>query len=328
MAAEIVNIIEGPKGKRKGKVAAAFLFLLIIVSLSVTLRAENKNAGMEQDGEQITGLNVIDSSKSGENVSAAQDIPKISDTDPMYWMGQRSAEDTNRAMVWFGNYWQGENGETKTPVLWRTLGSDGGGDYGGAVTLMTEFALNSVWFDGSYVVGNPSTYNQHWYNTDSGKGSSDMRAWLNGVGTGAMSPDKASRKNSDVYKYNNPGSSRNASEKKGSFYTTAFEDTEKSLIVPTEIPGEIGSNEIKGGDTTDKIFLLSHKDAELGKYFVDKNAWRCYATPFAKDASNTITGAAGLANSQAEYRTAWWLRSPFDRDAGWSVWYVSSWLTV
>ena len=326
MAAETVNIIEGSKGKRKGKVAAAFLFLLIIVSLSVTLRAENKNAGMEQDGEQITGLNVIDSSKSGENVSAAQDIPKISDTDPMYWMGQRSAEDTNRAMVWFGNYWQGENGETKTPVLWRTLGSDGGGDYGGAVTLMTEFALNSVWFDGSYVVGNPSTYNQHWYNTDSSKGSSDMRAWLNGVGTGAMSPDKASRKNSDVYKYNNPGSSRNASEKKGSFYTTAFEDIEKSLIVPTEIPGEIGSNEIRGGDTTDKIFLLSYEDAELGKYFVDKNAWGCYATPFAKDASNTITGAAGLANSQTGYRTAWWLRSPFNAYEGWSVWYVSSWV--
>ena len=226
-----------------------------------------------------------------------QNKPTVANTDPMYWMGQRDGGDTNRAMVWFGNYPQTSSGEVK-PVLWRTLRSDGEGSYEDAVTLLTEYGLNVVWFDGS------SPYNQHWYNLNSAIGSSDMRSWMNGVGTGAMDPDTASRRTGE--KYNEAGGG--AGNTKGSFYANAFSDKEKELIKKTIISGEQGVSAI-GGNSSDKIFALSaYTDANNGLYFKENNDRSCYPSEFSLT-NNTITGSASMTEFN---KCRWALRSPSD----------------
>ena len=108
--------------------------LMLTVLLPKTLKAEK---GIEANEEkQITGLNIVDNSTERSIDTNTREISGVSDTDPIYWMGQRTGGDTNRAMVWFGNYWQDSGGTDKTPVLWRTLRSDGVGNYGNVVTLL------------------------------------------------------------------------------------------------------------------------------------------------------------------------------------------------
>ena len=226
--------------------------------------------------------------------SADTSVPAVKDTDPMYWMGQREGGDINRAMVWFGNYNQ-TNGNGKVPVLWRTLRSDGKGNYGGAVTLLSEYILNVVWFDIS------TPYNQHWYNPSLEKGSSDMRVWMNGFGTGAMEPDIVSRK--DQIKYNESGGG--AGETSGSFYANTFSEKEKNLIIKTSIEGEQGITVI-GGATSDKIFAISSADAGALLYFKDGQDRMGCPTEFTLS-SNTITGVAAM---QENGRSRWSLRSP------------------
>ena len=280
--------------------AAVLLLLFITVSVPRILRAENINTesvkAIQRKTEQITGLNVVDVPQS-KNLSL-REVTAVSNTDPMYWMGQMHGGDTNRAMVWFGNYWQTYDGASKSPILWRTLRSDGVGNYAGAVTLLSEYALNDIWFD-----QNTSSPNQYWYSKDSSKGSSDLRAWMNGVGTGSMNPDAASRLNSSSYQYNASGGGTGSI--KGSFYANAFNTLEKSLITPVSI--EVGRGyEGLGPSTEDKIFPLSYEDANSSQYFSGDTDRRCYPTDFLRTGSNTISEQAR--NGYVE----WWLRTPIN----------------
>lgn len=279
--------------------------VMLVLLLAVTLLPRILKAGQEEKNTQITGLNVQNSAeKSGDSKASgetAQETRTVEDTDPMYWMGQRTGGDTNRAMVWFGNYYQTAGGEKK-PVLWRTLRSDGEGNYGGAVTLMSEYTLNAVWFD-----QNSARDNHYWLSKDNSKGSSDIRAWLNGVGTGAMEPDQGSRYSAGAYNQTGGG----AGNAKGSFYANAFDSSEKELIKPTELKGEIGANSEAGKNTTDKIFILS-SNSEIGETkLFSGNADRIgISTAFGHTGSNTVSGStlpsAGGCN--------WWLRSPRGSD--------------
>ena len=280
--------------------------------------ADNKNEEMGKKQEEKTPEKKVGTAKALQkttlaqtklsDVMTAQDISPVPDTDPMYWMGQRTGGDTNRAMVWFGEYWQ-KDATGKSPLLWRTLRSDGQGNYGGAVTLLTEYGLNAVYFDKT------TPYNQQWYSTS--LGSSDLRAWMNGVGTGAMdgSADSGSRQGSDI-SYNDTAGG--VGEIKGSFYANAFNSSEKNLIVPTLIEDERNS----GGDVADKIFALSGSkttsntvDALHTAYFKTNRDRVCYSTLFARGAQ-TSTGA-GVANGDGKGNTVWWLRSRDSRNTLW-----------
>ena len=260
------------------------------------LTAGEEDTNAAADGAESAGL-------------TAQDIPAINENDPMYWMGQRTGGDQNRAMVWFGNYWQDINASKKSPVLWRTLRSDGAGNYGGAVTLLSEYALNTVYFDQN------ASYNPYWCNANQSIGSSDIRVWMNGVGTGAMDPqaDVPSRYKGANVTYNNTGGGYG--NKKGSFYANAFNENEKNLIIPTTLEGETGASGITGRTVTDKIFALSGisatSDVLSTVYFSNNTDRRCYFTEINNIQSNTITELTPLTNVR---RARWWTRSPY---SGW-----------
>lgn len=242
--------------------------------------------------------------KASSEQLTAQDITPVDDTDPMYWMGQRTGGDKNRAMVWFGDYWQDKEASKKTPVLWRTLRSDGEGNYGGSVTLMSEYGLNVVYFDKS------SPINNHWCSTNNSIGSSDLRAWMNGVGTDAMDASASfSSRLSWSMPYNETGGGEG--NIKGSFYANAFDDGEKRLILPTNLAGQMGYE--TGRTVRDKIFGLSYDsygleilDASDTLYFKDNEDRRCYGTKFVFN-TNTISGRGAYIYGD---RVSWWLRSP------------------
>ena len=302
------------------KMMAAFLLAAsMIVTLPGIAKASQTGSSKKQEADedqkeekQIRGLNLLGAAKAGDAAPAS--LPTaVSDTDPMYWMGQRTGGDTNRAMVWFGEYWQ-KDATGKSPLLWRTLRSDGQGNYGGSVTLLTEYALNAVYFDKQ-----TSTYNHYWCNSSTSINSSDLRAYMNGVGTGAMdsAADLASRSGTAM-PYNASGGG--AGNIKGIFYANAFDDDEKSLIEPTLIKKESGYGSTSGRDVTDKVFALSgyqngaaSLDAISTVYFKNDIDRKCLATPFAGVAGNTTTGAASY--NSGGY-TLWWLRSPNPSDQG------------
>lgn len=255
----------------------------------------------------------------------ASQIKAVSQNDPMYWMGQRSAGDVNRAMVWFGNYWQDKNGTKKSPILWRTLRSDGKGNYGGAVTLLSEYVLNSVYFDQSQ-----SPLNRFWCNIDNAIGSSDLRAYMNGVGTGAMDPaaDIPSRFKGNNGAYNN--SNGGSGSKKGSFYANAFDDAEKNLIVPTRLAGETGYRGAVGRTVADKVFALnyvrndSYSDLLNSSYFPASGDNFSPATNFAKNKDQNLNNydiSTSISPTYGYYGSHWWTRSP-DTTSGEKVYKV------
>lgn len=302
------------RGKELLKAASALLMAVAITAAlpGVAEAGQTQKQKIQKTGDnqekmtQIRGLNVLGASKTA--ASAAADLPTtLTDTDPMYWMGQRNGGDTNRAMVWFGEYWQ-KNVTEKSPLLWRTLRSDGKGNYGGAVTLLSEYVLNSSCFDKTG--GEIAT---HWCNSNTSVGSSDVRAWMNGVGTGAMdsSADLPSRLNDMAYNTKGGG----AGDPKGSFYANAFKDEEKSLIIPTLIEKENGSAGTAGKDVADKIFALSGKadsgslDAFNELYF-DSDADRLGFTTNGFGVSAPGLHGSPLYNQPSS--TLWWLRTPND----------------
>lgn len=283
------------------RTAVVILLLLLLTGLPKLLKAENGGGGEKES--QITGLNVVESgsNKSRSSGVASRTAKALDENNPMYWMGQRTGGDKNRAMVWFGNYWQDSGGTNKSPILWQVLRSDGQGNYGGGVTLLSEYVLNSVWFD-----QNNAVQNQHWYNTDASIGSSDLRAWMNGAGTGAMNPDVGSRSSSSAYPYNAAGGG--AGNKKGSFYANAFNDTEKGLIASTNIAGESGYGGVTGGSTSDKVFTLSSANVfDDSTYFSDNADRACKPTSFAVNSSNNVTDTGISVISGSSH---WWLRTP------------------
>ena len=279
--------------------------LMLTVLLPKTLKAEKEIEANEE--KQITGLNIVDNSTERSIDTNTREIAGVSDTDPIYWMGQRTGGDTNRAMVWFGNYWQDSSGTEKTPVLWRTLRSDGVGNYGNVVTLLSEYALNSMWFDPTRTNGVESSFNQHWYNTDSNIRSSDLRVWMNGLETGAMNPDVTSRGTGRAYNKSGGGTG----ELKGSLYANAFNGKEKEFIVLTSLLGEKGYS-TTGGDTKDKVFTLNKADVENTDYFSGYPDSVSYVTPFTTVGSNTISGSVIYQNDNRVCN--WMLRSPYVND--------------
>ena len=244
--------------------------------------------------------------------------------DPMYWMGQGMATpavatvgDQNAAKVWFGNYWQADT-TTKTPVLWRTLSSGGGANwqgrpepYPGRVTLITECIQNAIKFDETTVHWQDESYdwNQYWYNRAGGT-SSDLRAWLNGVNTGGMVTDNVdSRKGK--------GSLTGLKEP---YYTAAFDDRERSMIVPTLINmeqgigwgGAYGNNGVPSS-VTDKVFVLSYSDcfayfnpSPADDYYFGVNGYsRTFITPNVRNSSFLVSSASGASPSVSQAYPSW-----------------------
>lgn len=312
--------MRGRRGEKRWKrgaalymTAAAVIAAVVMIAAFQEVSLAGRNSGKNElvseisreDKAQIRGLNVLGSTEN--SAVSTESLPTaVSDTDPMYWMGQRKGGDINRAMVWFGEYWQ-NNITKKSPILWRTLRSDGRGNYGGAVTLLTEYAMNVVYFDYT------KPYNDNWYNESTG--SSDLRAWMNGVGTGGGSTsdplyDKGSRRGTSA-PYNQKGGG--VGNIKGSFFANAFDGDEKNLIESTTIAKEYGVDGT-GRTVTDKVFALngaykgsSSLDIFNTLYFGNDADRLCYSTPFVYVGANTITGMTP-ANSAGYIE--WWLRSP------------------
>ncbi|MBQ6509830.1 MAG: hypothetical protein IJI07_10195 [Flexilinea sp.] len=89
----------------------------------------------------------------------------------------------------------------------------------------------------------------------------------------------------------------------GTFFGTAFSESEKERIAEALIPNPDNPDEgAKGGnDTKDRIFLLSIEEAET--YFPEKDARRCNFTNYGKR-------GAHAAAADKEGNGIWWLRSP------------------
>ena len=311
---------------------------------------KDEKAAGEEDGNDKPvkkGLSAALSSGPQQTMAAGGSgtgIDAVTEDDPMYWMGQRSPGDTNRAMVWFGEYYY-TSGETyegseqykgiKAPILWRTLRSDGEGNYDGAVTLLSEYGLNRIPFD--FNTSDSKMYNQFWCTDASGLGSSDLRAFMNGFKTGGMDPDFDKQSKWDQSQgagYNNEGG---GTKEDGGFYNQAFGNTEKSLIIGTELGAEKGILNISSKPVTDKIFALSGTPSAntpegSGKYdtevyFGDEIDKKCYPSIFIDSryaALNLIFAKKGSGRSGE----GWWLRTPpyyNDNDTyGWHSSYVSN----
>lgn len=251
---------------------------------------------------------------------------QIDDSDPMYYMGQggygnSEEKENNRAMVWFGNYWQeGYSGDSdvpgnKQPILWRTLLSDGRGNYGGAMTLMTEFVQNVVYFDGGGAEGDGS-YNQQWYNTNPAVGSSDLRAFLNGYGENSgMDPVFTAPSRLSDYAYNVSGTVGNKNE---SFYESAFGPGERQIIMSSLLQAESGVDDANnegigaaGATVRDKVFALANTaDASSSLYFSGNRSRIAYPTANAANSDFTIAPYSGENSDSLSY----WLRSPHPVD--------------
>lgn len=91
------------------------------------------------------------------------------------------------------------------------------------------------------------------------------------------------------------------------FYNEAFDKIEQKAIRNTTVTADnnakYGSN--PGRATTDKVFLLSIKEAE--RYFKTDKSRMCISTGFAK--SNGARSSA-VTSINGEYTCTWWLRSP------------------
>lgn len=163
----------------------------------------------------------------GTPVKVSGILEPLGSDDPMWWMGQQadSKPDTNRAMVWFGNYWQQAGSDTKTPILWRTLKSDGiymnglgisRDDYGSSVILTSEYILHqtrAVW-------GRDLTPDEEKHGTyNELADDSPMRYWLNGDPAAGALDSTHLPGTVPAEGWNNP------------FYTTALNAKEQNLLI-------------------------------------------------------------------------------------------------
>lgn len=300
--------------RRKRK--AAVITIVLIVTLLITdlpglIRAEEpiqmneQEEMLEVEEEEFSEEQDAGQDKTEENEDVTG-IPAVDKNDPMYWMGQRTGGDPNRAMVWFGNYWQDAAASQKSPVLWRTLRSDGEGNYDGAVTLLSEYVLNSI------VYTEDKYSNCSWCATNNR--SSDLRAWLNGVGTGGMDAEADFPGDPDTRydkKYNEAGGGFN--HIRGSFYINAFDNTEKNFIEYTNIKRPYASRNT-WSEVSDKVFALDgskdrvdKSDVENNNYFKNDNDRVAYISDFAADENNTVMKRSSELSGK---KSTWWLRSP------------------
>lgn len=215
--------------------------------------------------------------------------PFEDETDPMYWMGQKTGGDSNRAMVWFGNYAQSALG-SKSPVLWRALASNGAATpFPGQVTLLTEYMQNTVEETGS----------QFWLNS-AGTQSNNLRAWMNGQN--GMIAGKAPGSSAYGQTYYSDASENG---RYLNYYDSTFNDAEKSLIAASILPGETGTGGVTGAGAADKIFALSNGEASNTAFFAGNTDRKAMWTPVTDNVAESVSG-------QNVYNgiDRWYLRTP------------------
>ncbi|MBO4868955.1 MAG: hypothetical protein J5585_04515 [Clostridia bacterium] len=96
----------------------------------------------------------------------------------------------------------------------------------------------------------------------------------------------------------------------GPFYQTAFTEGEKTAIKTTTVIAELNPEHREvsaGGDTEDKIFLLSLQETD--KYFKEPGDKACSPTP-AVAAKGSFTKSNKKKYVLTDYACIWWLRSP------------------
>ncbi|MCR5808949.1 MAG: DUF6273 domain-containing protein [Clostridiales bacterium] len=93
----------------------------------------------------------------------------------------------------------------------------------------------------------------------------------------------------------------------GPFLKEAFSSGERSLIINTLVTADKNPeySTFPGEETTDKVFLLSIKEAN--EYFSTNEARNCVATDYAL-ACGALTGDSYISRDRARFW--WWLRSP------------------
>ena len=198
-----------------------------------------------------------------------------------------------------GKYYSDANGEyvkedgkyyKVEPIVWRVLNKDYAST-GKALLLAEKILTGGIkWADSS------NNYMQSY-----------IRQWLNGnSGTGETSD------------YNGAAG----------FLQTAFTADAQDLIAPTTVDNSAASTTDAGNnltladgcsDTTDKIFLLSEKEATTGEYgFAEYNVYVGDGTTLTSTRIRVTTDyaqATGADQSSTEgYGGWWWLRSPYYRN--------------
>ena len=165
------------------------------------------------------------------------------------------------------------------PVKWRVLETDGS-----TAMLLSDVALDDQMYNTEY--------------KDTTWETSTIRSWLNGYGAGD---------NQESMDY----SSRN-------FIDSAFSKAEQDAIADTNVANDdnINYGTEGGNDTSDKLFLLSEKEActetaavhgFVSDYDTYDEARRCKSSDYAK-----AMGVESNTGEKYKGNCYWWLRSPGD----------------
>ena len=96
------------------------------------------------------------------------------------------------------------------------------------------------------------------------------------------------------------------------FYNVAFSETEKGLILPTDVVTEdnpLGENAVGGNDTEDYVYLLSTGEVSNSEYgFVSNESRILKGSDYAR--ANDADRDTNKLNSLYDNSAKWWLRSP------------------
>ena len=173
--------------------------------------------------------------------------------------------------VFFGNYFQSTS-TTKDPVKWRVLSNAGG-----QLFLLADQNLD--------------VFQYHTEQEDVTWETSTMRSWLNGY---------------DASK--NTGGTGGIDYTNDNFLNTAFSAGEQAAIAETRVVNEPNTDyDTDGGnDTTDRIFLLSIREAYYSPTYFPRGT-SAVSTNTAYVAAG---GKLGKGMSPAGEADWWWLRSP------------------
>lgn len=173
--------------------------------------------------------------------------------------------------VWFGSYFQ-RDAHTKDPVKWRVLSN-----VGGQLFLLADQNLD--------------VFQYHTEQEDVTWETSTMRSWLNGY---------------DASK--NTGGTGGIDYTNDNFLNTAFSAGEQAAIAETRVVNEPNTDyDTDGGnDTTDRIFLLSIREAYYSPTYFPRGT-SAVSTNTAYVAAG---GKLGKGMSPAGEADWWWLRSP------------------
>ena len=185
--------------------------------------------------------------------------------------------------VFFGNYFQ-SNRTTKDPVKWRVLSNAGG-----QLFLLSDQNLEVFQY-------HTERENVTWE-------TSTIRSWLNGYDASA-----------------NTGGSNGIDYTGDNFLDTAFSADEQAAIAVTRVVNEPNTDyDTDGGnDTTDRIFLLSIREAYYSPTYFPRGT-SAVSTNTAYVAAG---GKLGKGMNPAGAADWWWLRSPgfYNTDAAFIEW--------